>query len=267
MDKKVLKTRVITGLLFGAIMTGGLLYGRISAGILLFIIGAGCLYEYIGIVKGRGWKNFLIPMLLYMALSVITYSVQKMDQHWTNIFGFHNIVIITGLYHLYKPVLKHRSHYFIISILYIMLPIFLTMYTLHWKASDATFLLYLFILIWVSDSSAYFVGSQWGRHKLFEKISPKKTWEGFIGAGVFTLLAAFLIAKTTGQIPLMFWLIAAIWTWIMGTFGDLFESSIKREFGIKDSGSILPGHGGFLDRFDSFLFVAAFGSWILNWMP
>lgn len=267
LDRKVMHTRIITGLIFGVVMIGCLLGGKISAQILLFVIGLGCVYEYIKMVKGQAFQYFIwMAVGSAIAISVMWY-ISDMPFPYRDVLILHIIGIITASFNLWKPVINHRSSYIVVGLFYIVLPLYMTMYTLESKAEHAQYLLFLFILIWVSDSAAYFVGSRWGKHKLFEKISPNKTWEGFLGAGLFTLVAAFLIGKLTSEIAVLYWMLAGIWVWIMGTMGDLFESSIKREFGFKDSGSILPGHGGFLDRFDSFLFVAAFGSWILVWQP
>ena len=116
-------------------------------------------------------------------------------------------------------------------------------------------LLLYFIIIWMSDTFAYCVGSLIGKHKLFERVSPKKTWEGSIGSLILTMLLAFFIPKIFPSVSLtsvqMLWM--ALIVFVSGTIGDLMESLLKRQFEVKDSGGILPGHGGILDRFDSTL--------------
>lgn len=121
--------------------------------------------------------------------------------------------------------------------------------------SEPWLLLAVFILIWSSDTFAYLSGRFLGKNKLFERISPKKTWEGFIGGMVFTVLSSYLLEISIGILPLWAWMGLAILVAISGTLGDLFESAIKRYFKVKDSGSFIPGHGGILDRIDSLLFV------------
>ena len=124
-----------------------------------------------------------------------------------------------------------------------------------------------FILLWVNDTGAYLTGITAGRHRLMERISPKKSWEGFIGGTLLTVLTAWLLSGWLGIIDPFKWIIVGLIVAISGTFGDLIESMLKRSTGIKDSGTIMPGHGGFMDRFDStllafplvFLFISLFG--------
>jgi phosphatidate cytidylyltransferase len=113
-------------------------------------------------------------------------------------------------------------------------------------------------LIWIDDTMAYFVGSMIGKHKLFERISPKKTWEGSIGGGLCTILVAWIVSHWIDVYTPNQWMALAAVAAIFGTLGDLVESMLKRSLHIKDSGSLLPGHGGLLDRFDAFIFALPF---------
>ncbi|MDE6650637.1 MAG: phosphatidate cytidylyltransferase [Muribaculaceae bacterium] len=119
--------------------------------------------------------------------------------------------------------------------------------------------LLIFVLLWINDSGAYIVGSLTGRHKLCPSVSPNKTWEGFIGGCALTLAGAFLLDRYCSgffgmeNIPLWMWMSTGVFTCVFGTLGDLLESKIKRFYGVKDSGHWIPGHGGILDRIDSFL--------------
>ena len=109
----------------------------------------------------------------------------------------------------------------------------------------------IFIFLWCSDSGAYCVGSLIGRRRLFERISPKKSWEGSIGGGIIAIIAGYVISLFYPTLGTWQWMGMAAVVVVTGTYGDLIESCMKREMGIKDSGNILPGHGGILDRFDS----------------
>jgi phosphatidate cytidylyltransferase len=111
------------------------------------------------------------------------------------------------------------------------------------------------ILLWISDIGAYVTGKNLGRTKLFERVSPNKTWEGSVGALVFALATGFGISYLFDDVGRNDWMIISVIVLVFSTFGDLFESLLKRNLGIKDSGSLLPGHGGILDRFDG-LFLA-----------
>jgi len=121
-------------------------------------------------------------------------------------------------------------------------------------------LLGFFIILWANDTGAYVVGSLIGKNRLFERISPKKSWEGSIGGAFFAVGFAVLMYYFTGLETAIFWVIFALSIVVFGTLGDLVESLLKRDLGVKDSGSILPGHGGFLDRFDAVLMAAPFAS-------
>jgi phosphatidate cytidylyltransferase len=148
------------------------------------------------------------------------------------------------------------------GILYVALPlVLLNFMNSPWSLRLLGFPAYLlayFIFTWFFDTAAYLYGKQFGRHKLFERISPKKTWEGTIAGVIVTGLTAIAFSKLVPGITLADWLMLALLVVISGSFGDLAESMIKRSLNIKDSGDILPGHGGILDRFDSFFISAPF---------
>jgi phosphatidate cytidylyltransferase len=142
---------------------------------------------------------------------------------------------------------------------YIVLPFIIIakipMLTDHYTPS---IIIGIFILIWTNDTFAYVVGKSIGKNKLFERISPKKTIEGFIGGMVFAVLAGILIALYYVQMSVFIWIVTAFAVSVLGTVGDLVESKFKRIAHVKDSGNIMPGHGGVLDRLDSIIFVAPF---------
>lgn len=140
---------------------------------------------------------------------------------------------------------------------YVALPFsFLHFLVFNTGIYDYQLLLGFFILIWVNDSGAYLVGVNFGRTRLFERISPKKSWEGAIGGFIITLIVAWFIPQYLDGLLVANWLAIGVIISVMGTFGDLVESMLKRSVNVKDSGSFLPGHGGVLDRFDAVIFAA-----------
>lgn len=151
-----------------------------------------------------------------------------------------------------------NSAYTWLAVGYIAMPLSLLNY-FYVPSEQASFkyLLSFFVFIWINDTMAYLVGRQLGKHALFPRISPKKTWEGTVGGILFTLLAATGISYFTGD-SLVLWLAYALVILVPAIYGDLIESMFKRSLAKKDSGSLLPGHGGFLDRFDAVFFAAPF---------
>ena len=141
-----------------------------------------------------------------------------------------------------------------IGLLWIALPIAL-MSLVYGTGTGKVLVLSMFIMIWMNDTGAYLVGCTIGKHRLFERISPKKSWEGFFGGLVFAVLAGYVIGKVCSLNPLHMAGMGLVVS-VFATYGDLLESLLKRSLGIKDSGNILPGHGGILDRIDSLLLVS-----------
>jgi phosphatidate cytidylyltransferase len=147
----------------------------------------------------------------------------------------------------------------LILIGYIVLPfVFITKLPIGNRIFIPSIIISIFILIWTNDTFAYIVGKLIGQKKLFEKVSPKKTVEGFIGGMLFSIIASIIIAKYYVEKPMFIWVITAIIIGFFGTLGDLIESKFKRTANVKDSGNIMPGHGGMLDRLDSIIFVSPF---------
>src|SRR5690606_21018208 len=111
-------------------------------------------------------------------------------------------------------------------------------------------------ILWGNDTGAYLIGKFFGRHRLFERISPNKTWEGFVGGALLAVAVSLILAHYLPVLPSWQWVGIALVVSLFGTFGDLVESMLKRSHHVKDSGAVLPGHGGLLDRFDGLLFAA-----------
>ncbi len=177
-------------------------------------------------------------------------------------FIFTLIVIMIRELYFKKPSPINDWVHTLFPVIYIALPFALTSMLAFDTMGPGTgyspaIPLTLFIFLWCNDVGAYCTGCTIGKHKLFERISPKKTWEGSIGGAVLTMIAAFLLHRFLPDMyafmPVWVWMGMALVVVVFGTWGDLVESLMKREMGIKDSGKILPGHGGMLDRFDSAL--------------
>lgn len=144
----------------------------------------------------------------------------------------------------------------LLSIMYIPVPLMALLVIYTWNTYVVNFVLFIFIFIWINDIGAYCFGSVLGKRRLFERLSPKKSWEGFYG-GLLCCVASAILFNFFTDIPFKMWqwVILSVIVSVFATFGDLFESLIKRNAGIKDSGQLIPGHGGILDRIDSLLFV------------
>jgi CDP-diglyceride synthetase len=167
-------------------------------------------------------------------------------------------LIISELY-LQKPNPVNNMAYSTLAQLYIGLP-FALLNVLAFQVDNTGTVSYnyalplsIFIFIWLNDTGAYCFGTLFGKHRLFERISPKKSWEGFIGGAVITLITGFVLGRFFPFLSSIEWAGLGLVVSIFGTWGDLVESMIKRHMGIKDSGTFFPGHGGILDRFDSLL--------------
>jgi len=182
------------------------------------------------------------------------------DSHSVWLLPITVYVVLRGIVQLYKPQQNalrslERSYF---ALAYVALPIGLLNAIIH--ASAPRVLLGVFIFIWVNDTGAYCAGRLLGRHHLFERISPKKTWEGFIGGLLFCIASAYVTYYWFNeffQVPdLNTWILLSVVVSVFATFGDLIESLIKRTVHVKDSGHLIPGHGGILDRIDSLLLVS-----------
>lgn len=170
-----------------------------------------------------------LPLLVFVIYAVVLLASTVFDRHTHQL---------------------ERSIKSIFGQAYITLPFVLLS---NMMATNYQIVLAIFVLIWVNDSAAYVVGSLFGKHKLIERISPKKTIEGFVGGIAFTIIAGLIFAKLSPNHDYFYWGIFALLVSAFGTIGDLFESLIKRTYNVKDSGKIIPGHGGMLDRIDSIL--------------
>ena len=250
--------RGISGFVYVLLFTVSILYSDQSYLFLTYFFGLACLWEFMRLIRLRNY----VPYLLFSGVTYLLLFERDIIQG--EIIAL--IIGLSGSLQLLALLFKKTSTYprtifnkFDISIRYLVFSLFFLMYLPFYDGVYHSYLvLCLLIMIWTNDSFAYLIGKNFGKHKLFPSVSPKKTIEGFIGGVVFTLIASFIIYKNVGELTLINWLVIGLIASVLGTLGDLVESRFKRQAKAKDSGHIMPGHGGLLDRLDSLLFVAPF---------
>jgi len=215
------------------------------------------LYEFLKLIK---IKSFIPYLLLLACAGVFCYF--KLDKMITLIFL--SLTVTVNLY-LIKNLIKPSEKYITVSqkygytVFYIIGGVVFTILLPSYKGEYTSLLVAsVFALIWINDTFAFIVGKSIGKHKLLERISPKKTIEGFLGGLVFTCIAGVVFYYFTDLLSLGLWITVGVVTAVFGTLGDLIQSQLKRQAGVKDSGKIMPGHGGLFDRLDSIVFAAPF---------
>lgn len=256
--------RAVTGVLFVIVLVGCILYSPLSFGFLFTLIAALSVHEFGHLLNqsGKVSLNRTITSLggAYLFLALMAFCTQGADARvFLPYLTLLLYLMITELY-LKKENPIGNWACSMLSQLYVALP-FALLNVLAFHNSPATssvsynpiLPLSIFVFIWLSDTGAYCVGSLIGKHRLFERISPKKSWEGSIGGGIFSIASSLIFAHYFPFMSMWQWAGLALVVVIFGTWGDLTESLMKRQLGVKDSGNILPGHGGMLDRFDSAL--------------
>jgi phosphatidate cytidylyltransferase len=276
--------RTISGAVYIALLLTSILFSTESFIILFGIFLIITIYEFSNLVNLNKIFSISFGTLLYSAI-VLVGHYNKQTTAYLNYLFKSDFDLITNIQELNMVLLAVTlviaikcilflfydsvqeisiSSKYLYLLGYITLPfIFIVKISFGTNAYNPKIIIGLFVLIWTNDTFAYLVGKSIGKHKLFERVSPKKTIEGFFGGVVFAILAGFLISKfyiqpnpAFSNKSILIWTIIAIIVSVFGTIGDLIESKFKRIAGVKDSGSIMPGHGGILDRLDSVIFVA-----------
>lgn len=250
--------RATSGFIYAVLFITAILYSKESYIFLISLFGFISIREFLNLLK---FNNIIIYMLfiglIYLPFSSLDSSV---------LIGVLLVLSISGSIQLLVNLFIKKKNYpsstiqkLDISIRYLLLSFaFLILLPFINGGYEASVILSLIIFIWVNDSFAFFVGKNLGKRKLFESVSPKKTIEGFLGGVFFSLITAFLVSYFCDFLSLTNLLVISLIASIIGTIGDLVESKFKRQANTKDSGTIMPGHGGILDRLDSLLFVAPF---------
>ncbi|MEE1203215.1 MAG: phosphatidate cytidylyltransferase [Bacteroidales bacterium] len=257
---KDLVKRTLTGAVYVISVIVATCINKYVAAIYFGIIVLLGLKEFLQIAISKGIHQnkvmvYLSSVLIYASVVAFAWNAQP----YASILMFSGLLSVLGML-ISALYLKNETPftslaYSFTSILYITLPLALSNMIYAMQSDvNCNLLLAIFIFAWCNDTFAYLVGCKFGKKRLFERHSPKKSWEGFFGGLSATIIAAVVMYLIYGN-GLVAWLLIAILTSVVGTLGDLVESMFKRQMGVKDSGNILPGHGGILDRFDILLLV------------
>lgn len=271
--------RTLTGVLYVALIVGAVLLGGWWYVALFAIFTLLAVNEFANITNASAGGENVVTLITDMAGALILFggitlvNLHMLTPHTSVVIGaaFFTVYLLYLVVRLVIQLYSHETSpltnlaYSYMGQLYIALP--LGLMSMYYTLPDGTaLLLAMFVMIWLSDTGAFCVGSLMGRHKLFPRISPAKTWEGFFGGVIFVVASALVMKFCFGR-----WFVETSTLTLCGmgftvaifaTWGDLVESLIKRTLGVKDSGNLLPGHGGILDRIDSLLF-ASWGTFIL----
>ena len=276
--------RGISGVVYITLLLSCILYSTESFILLFGVFLVIATFEFCKLVK----INTILPLsfvtLSYSSISLLSYYKTETDDYLSylqekptelgidieqlnlGLLTFTLIIFTKCLIFLFdnkeQTITKPWKYFYLLG--YILLPfVFIVKISFGIKDYNPKIIIGLFILIWTNDTFAYLVGKSIGKHKLYERISPKKTIEGFLGGVVFAVFAGYLISKlyikpnpVFSDRSILIWTIIALIVGVFGTIGDLIESKFKRIAEVKDSGKIMPGHGGILDRLDSVIFVA-----------
>jgi phosphatidate cytidylyltransferase len=256
-------TRTITGVFFVVAIIGSMIWNPLAFGVLFYIVmllGLSELFKMAGndSLSVQHELIYSVSSVIYIILLFIARGI--LPASWLVFLPL--LLLLFFVVELFKkkdePI--RDVAFSLLSIIYVTLPFsslnFFFNPDFQGDGMRYYVLLGYFFLLWAHDIFAYLTGLVIGKHKLFERISPKKTWEGSLGGVVFSLLMAWALSVFIHDLELLEWLGMALIIAVFGTLGDLSESMLKRKYAVKDSGTILPGHGGVLDRFDAMMFSA-----------
>lgn len=257
--------RSLSGIIYVLLFISAILFSQESYVVLITLFGFLCLWEFSKIVD-------LKPFAPFLFFSLTLFLMFKRQESYA-ITWILIITLISSFFFTYqiftKKLIKYSSQRTKLGIT-IRYVIFSFCFLVLLPFSNREFHPYLMIsilsIIWVNDSFAFFVGKNLGKRKLFPSVSPNKTVEGFIGGLVFSIIAALIITNFYPHFSLFHWIMIALIVSIFGTIGDLVVSKFKRQANLKDSGTLMPGHGGILDRLDSLLFASPFVYLYINFI-
>ena len=261
MSKSNSITRTITGLFYGLALITSLIINFYTFYIFFFVVLILGLNEFYQLVEKKDIipqkaLGFVMSSGLYFS-SYLMYVNEKMSYITLNIFLALTFLLFAVELFRIKEIGFVNIGITILGVIYVALPLSLLTFLAFDTNNQYNYnlILSLFILVWLSDIGGYFAGINFGQHKLLERISPKKTWEGVAGGLVLCIIGSYILSQFFQIMNIYMWLLFGALVCVSSVIGDLIESMLKRSANIKDSGNILPGHGGILDRFDSVLFA------------
>ncbi len=265
-----LLVRSLSGLVFVALVVGPILWNRYSVALIFLVVSFLGLLEFFKVMNAGGFRppkvfGILCGVAIYCLVACSSLGLTAQGS-LLMIFPILVSIVVVELFRNDANPISNIS-YTALSMLYVVCPLACLNYFAYEDAKyyevlgldgyQNCLLLGFFCVLWANDTGAYLFGRMLGRTKLFERISPNKTWEGAVGGAILAMLVGWLFGYLT-ESSVVHWMVISLIIVVFGTLGDLTESQIKRSVGIKDSGSIMPGHGGILDRFDGVLFAAPF---------
>lgn len=267
---KELLVRATTGAIFVAILIGAIVWNKYSVAGLFFIISMLGLNEFFRLMEKGGFKpkksvSTVVAALIYGIIVYFSFGYGEFS-YLLFIFPLLVMLVVIELFRKSETPVSNFA-FSVMGVLYVVIPFAILNFFAYSSpyesvleiegTYDYLFLLGFFVIQWANDTGAYLAGSALGKTKLFERVSPNKTWEGATGGAILAVGTGFLFGYLS-ESSILHWMMCSLLIVVFGTLGDLTESQIKRSTGVKDSGNILPGHGGILDRFDGVLFSAPF---------
>jgi len=273
LNLKTLGTRSLSAAVFVVLLIGSLLWNYYSFSIFFFVVAMLALGEFYTISEKLGARpyklcGYAIAVTVY-ALAVntaylgITLDYSSRYMTWVLLLSTFVILAVALFSRRTNPL--PNALYTLLGLVYAVLP-FALLHRLVVSGGDGNYiheynpqlLLGIVLLIWSNDTFAYLCGSLFGKNKMIERISPGKTWEGTVSGVIITFFLSYLLSVLLTDTQFVNWQAVAVIVPVLATVGDLVESMLKRQAGVKDSGNLMPGHGGALDRFDSLIFVTPF---------
>jgi len=265
-------SRASSAFFFVLIMIAGITQHRFSFFLIHLIIAAGCLYEFYKVSESRraddsrfGSRYLPIGITAGLLLYSLSFLSGKAMPGADLLVFFPAVLFALFALELFGHSANpfQQAAWNILAQVYVTLPLMLA--NRIEREEGPWVLMGIIAIIWLNDSMAYAAGSLFGKRPFFQRLSPKKTLEGFLGGTLLTMLLCMLLPQIVPALSMSQWMLMAMVVAPAGTMGDLMESALKRSAGVKDSGFLMPGHGGFLDRFDAYLFALPFAA-LLLWM-